>query len=114
MSVSAYTLKQMIAIRREKPKEKRLWLERQHSLKPRCHYCKCKTTLEPRGYSTHSNQPGSLHATLDHVIPLSKRGRDIHDNWVLACFTCNMLKADMPAHKYIAELKAAGVTGCRA
>lgn len=32
--------------------------------------------------------------TRDHVIPVSKGGKDIWTNVVTACFTCNQLKAD--------------------
>jgi 5-methylcytosine-specific restriction endonuclease McrA len=36
------------------------------------------------------------YATVDHVIPVSKGGRDAPDNWQLACMPCNQAKADSP------------------
>lgn len=34
------------------------------------------------------------HLTRDHVIPLSKRGRDCWENVVTACLSCNLRKGD--------------------
>lgn len=46
---------------------------------------------------------GRAHLTRDHVLPVSKGGRDIWENVVAACFPCNSRKsnrtpqqADMP------------------
>jgi 5-methylcytosine-specific restriction endonuclease McrA len=47
---------------------------------PRCRYCGCDLTWHT--------------ATLDHVVPRSKGGRDSMDNLVLACQPCNVQKAD--------------------
>ncbi len=88
---------------------RRRWLEGRHKAKPRCHYCKNVTTYEPGMSSKPGNKIGAMFATLDHVIPLSRGGQDHSSNWVLACFTCNCLKADMSAAGFIAELKEAGV-----
>lgn len=39
-------------------------------------------------------EPGGRHLTRDHVIPLSKGGRDCWLNVVTACRSCNQQKAD--------------------
>ena len=54
-----------------------------------CTYCRRITTMDP-------GPAGSLTATVDHIIPVSKGGaaRD-RANLALACAACNNLKADM-------------------
>lgn len=42
---------------------------------PRCHYCKTPLTRKT--------------ASIDHVIPIARRGPDDPSNWVLACHPCN-------------------------
>lgn len=52
----------------------------------RCYLC---------GETVNIGDPGSpRYATIDHVIPLSKGGRDHIENCALACATCNQEKAD--------------------
>ena len=45
-----------------------------------CHYCKKHLNWED--------------ATLDHVVPLSKGGKTVENNLVLACAPCNFAKGN--------------------
>lgn len=38
--------------------------------------------------------------TIDHIIPLSKGGEDTFDNYQLAHYDCNQLKADMTPEEF--------------
>lgn len=38
--------------------------------------------------------------TLDHIIPISKGGFDLLDNYQLAHYQCNQLKADMTPEEF--------------
>ena len=40
------------------------------------------------------------HITFDHIIPLSKGGDDLFENYQLAHFKCNQLKADMTPKEF--------------
>src|SRR5690606_6740942 len=53
--------------------------------KGRCYYCGCKMVRV-------ANLPNS--ATVDHVVPLDRGGRNSLDNLVIACKPCNSSKAD--------------------
>ena len=64
---------------RKKGKEKKLRLLKRDG--NQCRYCSIVLTIET--------------ATVDHVIPLSKGGKDSLDNLVLACKPCNNDKADL-------------------
>lgn len=103
-------LPERIAFKIRTAKKRREWLEHRHATSPRCHYCKNLTDLMPPDYGmTDKACAGSMHATLDHRIPLAKGGRDKPDNWCLACYTCNSLKADMPERDYKAMLREEGL-----
>jgi hypothetical protein len=39
--------------------------------------------------------------TLDHVVPLSKGGKDEIDNVLLVCRSCNARKGARPQHEYV-------------
>lgn len=52
----------------------------------RCRYC--AAVLSPRT------------ATIDHVIPLSRGGRNTHSNRVLACAACNRAKGALMFHEW--------------
>lgn len=52
----------------------------------RCVYCQKTVEL--------SNVESPQYATRDHVVPLSKGGRDHIDNLALACRECNAEKGD--------------------
>lgn len=56
-----------------------------------CHYCAKKMVLPVSG------MPWELAkntATFDHVQPLSKGGKNLQTNVVIACRACNNTKAD--------------------
>lgn len=42
--------------------------------------------------------------TVDHIIPISKGGLDMIDNFALACHQCNSHKTDKDLSKWIAEI----------
>jgi 5-methylcytosine-specific restriction endonuclease McrA len=69
--------------------EHRAWLvrhmERQNG---RCAYCGIPMVLNPR-----HKRDADRRATLDHVIPLARTGRDSEGNTVAACDACNAAKA---------------------
>ena len=45
-------------------------------------------------------QPGKEKLTIDHLIPVSKDGRDEITNYVTCCEECNQRKADMPLSEF--------------
>jgi 5-methylcytosine-specific restriction endonuclease McrA len=67
----------------------RAWLvrhmERQND---RCAYCGIPMMLNPR-----HKRDADRRATLEHVIPLARNGRDSEENTVAACAACNSAKA---------------------
>ena len=44
-------------------------------------------------------------ATVDHVVPKSKDGKDELDNLIILCQPCNSLKADGPWEEYMEKIK---------
>jgi hypothetical protein len=64
-----------------------LWMEAE----TRCAYCGRETVFPSVLPDTRSD----LTATVDHVVPISRGGQARGSNCVLACMTCNNLKADM-------------------
>lgn len=63
------------------------------AIHPFCHWRKCKLSL--RG-----NVPGTVKATIEHVIPLYRGGLDNDNNRKLACEPCNTKRgSDMPELK---------------
>lgn len=56
-----------------------------------CAYCGIPMFLPPR------RGKAGCRATLDHVIPLARSGRDTEENTVAACDACNAAKAYMSA-----------------
>lgn len=73
-----------------------LWLK----AKAKCANCGCRTYL-PRVDEEHRlTNAGPRLATLDHIIPASKGGRNAAWNLQILCWECNHLKADsMPKEK---------------
>ena len=55
----------------------------------RCTYCPALLTSET--------------ATLDHIVPKNKGGRDCLTNLVLACFPCNRAKGDKSFVRFVLE-----------
>ncbi|MEN9791425.1 MAG: hypothetical protein RLZZ63_1083 [Gemmatimonadota bacterium] len=51
---------------------------------------------------------GLEHATLDHVIPLSRGGTHHPGNLVAACQPCNQLKGSLLPHEFFARYPLAG------
>lgn len=66
-------------------------MERQNG---RCAYCGIPMFLPPSRGKT------GCRATLDHVVPLARSGRDTEENTVAACEACNAAKADMSAQLF--------------
>jgi 5-methylcytosine-specific restriction endonuclease McrA len=90
--------------------EHRGWLarhmERQNG---RCAYCGIPMLMR-----SDRGKP-DRRATLDHVVPLARRGADSEGNTVAACAACNAAKADIPAQlfnksAFLAERKAYAAT----
>lgn len=59
--------------------------------KGKCYYCKVKMTQIP-------HQSNS--ATVDHVVPLTRGGRNAPDNIVIACQHCNFSKHNKLPHEW--------------
>lgn len=59
--------------------------------KGKCYYCGCRMTKKP--YLPNS-------ATVDHVVPLTRGGRNSPDNLVIACQTCNLKKHNKLPHEW--------------
>ena len=62
----------------------------------KCYYCGNKMELK---------WGSELSFTLDHYIPKSKSGLDTEENLVFCCRTCNLLKSNMDAQKYISNME---------
>jgi 5-methylcytosine-specific restriction endonuclease McrA len=65
-----------------------------------CAYCRVPTVAHP--------EPGKryLERTLDHVVPLSKGGKDELENVVCACRSCNSRKGTRPLREYAVMRRA--------
>ena len=67
-------------------REKIKMLRRQRT----CHWCKCPLSLD-------GNVPGTVKATLEHIVPLKRGGLDNANNKTLACEPCNRKRGhEMP------------------
>ena len=79
------------SIRRGKPKG---WLDELCELQRwACYYCK-------RSMSRKERKNPNLVATLDHMLPISRGGRNQRDNLVAACLECNRKKGAMTAEEF--------------
>ena len=68
-----------------------------------CHYCKREMDFSRAvGRKFHD-----LHATVEHVIPISRGGAHTFDNCVLACRSCNLRKNAQSVEEW-AEVMASG------
>lgn len=64
--------------------------ERDHGV---CYICGCKCNFNDWSLSKIGRwTPGSAYPTMDHVVPISKGGKDTLNNVRLACWKCNMSK----------------------
>lgn len=63
--------------------------------KGKCHYCKRMVRVK------HVKKDDPLRATLDHVIPRSKGGKDSRKNLVLSCYQCNQAKGHLRAEEFL-------------
>jgi len=61
-----------------------------------CYYCKERMDL---------NWQSEFSFSVDHYLARSKGGSDIPGNLVFCCRTCNFLKGDMDAEKYINNME---------
>lgn len=72
-----------------------------------CYYCKYQLRFLPK-YGVEYQGPtegdkwrsrrSAQTATLDHIVPRSRGGRNELENLVLACHWCNHFRGDVPAH----------------
>lgn len=42
---------------------------------------------------------------IDHIIPKSKGGKDILENFVSACIKCNLIKGNLSVSEFIARIR---------
>ena len=74
----------------------KLWAERSAILHSQWRY---ELSKKQGGLCYYCEEPmkrkGPKACTLDHLIPLSRGGKDIKRNCVAACFTCNQAKGDL-------------------
>lgn len=52
-----------------------------------CHWCGCELVLSSGKHPVPDNT-----ATVDHIIPKCKGGKDVFNNVVLACDLCNQIR----------------------
>lgn len=64
----------------------------------RCWWCQRPVVRMSRRYGPF---PANM-ATLDHIVPRGKGGRDHSDNLVLACYACNHERGPMAADAFLA------------
>lgn len=64
-----------------------------------CHYCGIRVVLE---------QGRNNSATRDEIIPRSEGGTRTPDNVVMACFTCNNTRGNLPYAVFMAQVQVDG------
>jgi len=71
------------------------WLAFEWAENPKCDYCGETTTVREQtlGCGCANRSIPLTQATVDHIKPKSKGGRDHPKNFALACFRCNLKKA---------------------
>ena len=85
------------SIRRGRP---RGWLSELCELQGwACHYCKRSMSRKPK-------RNPNLVATLDHMLPVSRGGRNQRDNLCAACLECNRRKGSMTAEEFAIAMEA--------
>lgn len=81
----------------ERPTWRQLYKDGQHH----CYLCGCEVNpLDFRRDEKGSFIAGSTYPSLDHVIPLSRGGRNTFENSKIACFKCNSLKGAKTCEEY--------------
>ena len=63
-----------------------------------CFYCGVRTIVS---FDAKAQRPPPNLATLDHIVPRSKGGMRTAENSVCACLSCNNMRGDMPADKFL-------------
>lgn len=63
-----------------------------------CSYCKVEVRLNWMEYEKHDND-----ATVDHIIPKARGGKNSHSNYALACRRCNHAKGDRSVAEFLAD-----------
>jgi 5-methylcytosine-specific restriction endonuclease McrA len=72
---------------------------------PYCHYCPAGPfTLE----DFMAPDSKSAKASLDHKVPHSRGGPDGVPNRVIACCSCDTLKADTPYEEFVERMRSGG------
>lgn len=69
-------------------------LRKMYNESPLCRYCKMETIFDGEN-NWHD------YATIDHIIPVSKGGKDKPSNYILSCSRCNRLKGSRTQEKYL-------------
>lgn len=74
---------------------------------PNCFWCDCRTNLD--GAYTWEGTPlkkgrNLRRRTLDHLIPQASGGRDHLPNLVIACYSCNHDRGNMPAVEWATKM----------
>jgi 5-methylcytosine-specific restriction endonuclease McrA len=76
-------------------RRKKLGKEFRQKHKGKCFYCKRMVKVK------HVKRNDPLRATLDHVLPRLRGGKDSRKNIVLACFQCNQAKGTIGAEEFM-------------
>lgn len=76
---------------------KRRLLELHKAHDGKCAYCPCITVLREAWFKKYND--GDT-ATIDHVIPRARGGRDHWQNLALACRACNTLKGALTLDEF--------------
>lgn len=71
---------------------------------PNCSYCGVPTVVLPYG-EIPADFPWHRLRTLDHLIPVSKGGKDVLENLVISCVDCNERKGSRPACAFAPRLR---------
>ncbi len=82
----------------------------------RCCYCYCRTWIVDKPgwidkelYFETDKLPGmykSHMATIDHIIPTAKGGKNHINNYVMSCYTCNNLRGATDALKFWKDIQS--------